>query len=151
MLLQPRGAIGVTGWARPADAGGAWWGDALPEVPRVVLRGLGWKMVAGYLQELGGRVVDTAEPSQAPVRARLAGDGWQATLQEQVEFVGALRVNRVEVRLSGEATAIEEVLGALRRMALPEARLRTSRGVSGPEGGLPAAPGSPGPLTPPST
>lgn len=107
----------MTGWGRPAGWEQALFGET-GDFPRVVLRGLRWRAVASYLQELGGRLMDPAEGQKPPVQARLAGDGWQATLREHVEFVGALRVNRVEVRFSGEARAVEEVVAALRRMAL---------------------------------
>lgn len=109
----------MTGWGRPPGPEDPVFGETT-EFPRVVLRGLGWRMVASYLQELGGRLVDPAEGQKPSVQARLAGEGWQATLREHVEFVGALRVNRVEVRFSGEARAVEEVVAALRRMALLE-------------------------------
>ncbi|HEY8486467.1 MAG TPA: hypothetical protein VIL11_03655 [Limnochordales bacterium] len=109
----------MTGWAKGPDAEAGSFGP-LPSNPRVVLRGLGWRMVASYLQELGAQLVSPADPGQARVQALLEGKGWQATLREHVEFVGALRLNRVEVRLSGEPAAVEQVMGALRRMALLE-------------------------------
>ena len=95
----------------PADAAGG-------RPPRVVIRGLGWRLVVNYLRELGGQLVVPPEANRG--QARLSGQGWEAVLQEQVEFRGALRLNRVEVRFSGQSEAIEGVLAALRRMALLE-------------------------------
>ncbi|MBE3597456.1 MAG: hypothetical protein IMX02_01135 [Limnochordaceae bacterium] len=103
------------------------------ELPTVVLRGMGWRMVAMYLTKLGGEVM-TPDPlgsaqslasgsgalSERPVLAEVSGKGWKARLHEEVEFTGALRSNRVEVRLFGEPDAVEHVLTGLRRMALME-------------------------------
>lgn len=91
-----------------------------PAVPTVVLKGLSWRMVAMYLQRLGGRLVEPEDLQGGKGKALLSGDGWQAMLHEQVEFRGAMRSNRVEIRLSGNPQAIEGVVEGLRRLASME-------------------------------
>lgn len=104
-------------------------GNPQADVPTVIVRGMGWRMVASYLTKLGGEVTEPApeepavlaSPSVSADRrllAKISGKGWTARLHEELEFTGALRQNRVEVRLSGEPDAIEHVLTGLRRMAL---------------------------------
>lgn len=92
--------------------------------PVVVLRGVGWRMVARYLEKFGGELTAGEEESPAGdgggarprVLAEVAGKGWRARLHEEVEFTGALRTNRVEVSLSGEPDAVQQVVRGLRRM-----------------------------------
>lgn len=100
--------------------------DAERRSPVVVLRGVGWRMVARYLEKFGGELAteqarepaDSSAllPSRQRVLAEVAGKGWRARLHEEVEFTGALRTNRVEVSFSGEPDAIEQVVAGLRRM-----------------------------------
>ena len=98
--------------------------EAGRQPPVVVLRGVGWRMVARYLEKFGGELATQekaepegpAMPSRPRVLAEVAGKGWRARLHEEVEFTGALRTNRVEVSFSGEPGAIEQVVAGLRRM-----------------------------------
>ncbi|MEW6045265.1 MAG: hypothetical protein AB1609_02110 [Bacillota bacterium] len=94
---------------------------AQADSPTVVLRGVGWRMVAMYLEKLGGELSEdhtgTPAPDRRRVLAEISGKGWRARLHEEVEFTGAFRSNRVEVNFSGEPDAVEQVVLGLRRMA----------------------------------
>ncbi|HEY8425879.1 MAG TPA: hypothetical protein VIK73_07705 [Limnochordales bacterium] len=100
--------------------------EAERHAPVVVLRGVGWRMVARYLEKFGGELTTGHEESPSStgalgaarprVLAEIAGKGWRARLHEEVEFTGALRTNRVEVSLSGEPDAVQQVVLGLRRM-----------------------------------
>ncbi len=127
---------------RPRSRGGSVppvrWGavefedEAERHVPVVVLRGVGWRMVARYLEKFGGELTTGHEEPLAGsgglaaarprVLAEVAGKGWRARLHEEVEFTGALRTNRVEVSLSGEPDAVQQVVLGLRRMTHLEGR-----------------------------
>lgn len=89
------------------------------ETQRVVLRGMGWRVVAHFLRQMGAELVIAERPSERRgALAELNGNGWRASVHENVEFVGALRTNRVEVRVAGEPAAVEDVIDGLRRMAV---------------------------------
>lgn len=92
--------------------------------PVVVLRGVGWRAVARYLEKFGGELAAVGDsgsgspsgPSRQRVLAEVSGKGWKARLHEEVEFTGALRTNRVEVSFTGEPEAVQQVVAGLRGM-----------------------------------
>jgi len=64
----------------------------------LILRGIGPRIVAAYLVDLGGREV---EPG------KIAGDGWEASVTAgEPVAVGAIRLGVTEVELSGEPAAL---------------------------------------------
>ena len=81
-----------------------------------VLRGIPRWVLVGYLEDLGGTVVETDEVSVAgPDEDLVAGDGWQARLTDLEDFkVGPLSSAQVQLLVTGDP---DEVRGMLSRLA----------------------------------
>lgn len=81
-----------------------------------VLRGIPRWVLVGYLEDLGGTVVETDEVSVAgPDEDLIAGDGWQARLTDLEDFkVGPLSSAQVRLLVTGDP---DEVRGMLSRLA----------------------------------
>ena len=81
-----------------------------------VLRGIPRWLLVGYLEDLGGSLVETdAGEVVGPDEDLVAGDGWQARLTQLEDFkVGSLSSGQVRLRVTGDP---DEVRGMLARLA----------------------------------
>jgi len=81
-----------------------------------VLRGIPRWLLVGYLEELGGTVVETdVGEIVGPDEDLIAGDGWQARLTQLEDFkVGSLSSGQVRLHVTGDP---DEVRGMLSRLA----------------------------------
>lgn len=80
-----------------------------------VLRGIPRWLLRGYLEELGGRVVQ-ADQAGEPVAEEdvLAGAGWTARLTQIEDYqIGSLRSGQVRLTVSGEPDALAAMLTRL--------------------------------------
>lgn len=64
-----------------------------------VLRGIPRWLLVGYLEDLGGTVVENGDGAVvSPGEDLIAGDGWQARLTQMEDFkVGSLSSGRVDL------------------------------------------------------
>ena len=80
-----------------------------------VLRGIPRWLLVGYLEDLGGTVVETDNPSVEAEEDLVAGDGWQARLTQLEDFkVGSLSSGQVRLVVTGDP---DDVRGMLSRLA----------------------------------
>ena len=84
-----------------------------------VLRGIPRWLLRGYLEELGGQIVDAdgADPATDPTPEEelLVADGWQARLTQIEDFrIGSLSSGQVRLVVTGDP---DEVRGMLSRLA----------------------------------
>ena len=81
-----------------------------------VLRGIPRWLLVGYLEDLGGILVETDDSAVAGLEEDLvAGDGWQARLTQMEDFkVGSLSSGQVRLLVTGDP---DEVRGMLSRLA----------------------------------
>ncbi len=81
-----------------------------------VLRGIPRWLLVGYLEDLGGTVVETDDSAVVgPEENLVAGDGWQARLSQMEDFkVGSLSSGQVRLLVTGDP---DEVRGMLSRLA----------------------------------
>ena len=81
-----------------------------------VLRGIPRWLLVGYLEELGGTVVEPEGIVRDDLEEDLvAGDGWQARLTQLEDFrVGSLSSGQVRLVVTGDP---DEVRGMLSRLA----------------------------------
>ena len=81
-----------------------------------VLRGIPRWLLSQYLEDLGGKVVETGS-DDGPVGEEdvVAGDGWQARLTQMDDYrIGALSSGQVRLTVTGDP---DEVRGMLSRLA----------------------------------
>lgn len=77
-----------------------------------VLRGIPRWLLRGYLEELGGRLVEGV--SAADEEEVVAGDGWTARLTQIEDYrIGSLRSGQVRLTVEGDAAALDAMLRTL--------------------------------------
>ena len=80
-----------------------------------VLRGIPRWLLVGYLEDLGGTVLEADDGAVGPDEDLIAGDGWQARLTQMEDFkVGSLSSGQVRLTVTGDP---DEVRGMLSRLA----------------------------------
>jgi hypothetical protein len=81
-----------------------------------VLRGIPRWLLVGYLEDLGGTLVETDDLAVVgPEEDLVAGEGWQARLTQLEDFkVGSLSSGQVRLLVTGDP---DEVRGMLSRLA----------------------------------
>ena len=81
-----------------------------------VLRGIPRWVLVGYLEDLGGTLVEAeAGLASGSEEDLVAGDGWQARLTQLEDFkVGSLSSGQVRLQVTGDP---DEVRGMLSRLA----------------------------------
>lgn len=83
-------------------------------------RGISVRLAVHYLENLGGRLVDSeGDLSEPGSTATVAGDGWRAELDASRRSVGpTLTLTEVQVTFEGEAAALDDLVEAFGRKAM---------------------------------
>lgn len=77
-------------------------------------RGISRRLAVDYLENLGGERSEDGEE-----RSVVAGDGWEATLTDEVVNVaGSLDLTEVTVVFEGDADALDELIDAFSQKAM---------------------------------
>ncbi|MFB6166476.1 MAG: hypothetical protein ABEJ31_15055 [Haloarculaceae archaeon] len=80
-------------------------------------RGISKRLAVHYLENLGGELVDGE--AEGPDEARVAGEGWTATLSaEKVRVAGSLELTEVSVAFDGDDDVLEPLIERFSQKAM---------------------------------